>query len=333
MPAIKNCNRCGDELTEGGPKRMYCLKEKDRTCPVCETEYTVICQSKDRAMPKTCSKKCQHLLAEQTRQGLRDSGDYAPMSKGYKIPFRNYPDRTCDGCGDTFTPTGPSQRYCADKSNPRVCLFCEQIFQPNRPCDIIEQVYCTLLCSTLGSGNSKLFKDKIDEYRNIDDWAIRFAEKERRKPNHVDVFSYFNIRTPSHLSRDLYDMPKRSPFEEVVVGELKKILGEDAEIIREQQPLRDGKRRFELDVWIPSLDLAFEVQDFATHSKYSDDEMCTGRRFIGPKKGPAYHELKRRLALEQIGVKLYDIWEDAIMDGSYKLQLADAVEAAKASLS
>jgi hypothetical protein len=128
-------------------------------------------------------------------------------------------------------------------------------------------------------------------------------------------------------------MPKRSPFEEVVVGELKKILGEDAEIIREKQPLRDGKRRFELDVWIPSLDLAFEVQDFATHSKYSDDEMCTGRRFIGPKKGPAYHELKRRLALEQIGVKLYDIWEDAIMDGSYKLQLADAVEAAKASLS
>lgn len=75
--------------------------------------------------------------------------------------------------------------------------------------------------------------------------------------------------------------------------------------------------RWEIDLLLPELKLGFEVQDFATHSRESDDEPITYRGIDGVKAGPTKHELKRSLALEQHGITIVDIWEDEIFDGSY----------------
>ena len=93
----------------------------------------------------------------------------------------------------------------------------------------------------------------------------------------------------------------------------------DGPIERRQKILKhdSSHRRLELDLVLPELKLAFEVQDFATHSKKSDFEIQIYRahKVIDPvyKKGPSYHKLKRLLAMEQYGIVLIDIWQDEIM--------------------
>lgn len=286
----------------------------------------MIC-AKPRSMAKTCSETCQHLLAEQTRQGLRDSGDYAPMASGYKLSGRKFEDRICEGCGESYTPTMPTQRFCLKKSVTKKCEFCLEDFQPRRPCHEVIQKFCSLLCGNLAKVNSKLPLEKLDEFRDIDEWAVKFLSREGRKPTQTDVEIYFSARLPGRANRDLFSFPKRSAFEDIVLGALLEFLPESMEILREKQPLRMDQRRYELDLWIPELKLAFEVQDFATHSRFREDEPASGK-FKGLKRGPKYHELKRELALEQLGVVLLDIWEDEIFDGSYRDVLLEAIEAA-----
>lgn len=67
-----------------------------------------------------------------------------------------------------------------------------------------------------------------------------------------------------------------------------------------------GRNKLELDFILPELKLAFEIQDFATHSLIEGDVgNWQGKPIV--KKGPAYHELKRRLAEDQLGMQLIDI--------------------------
>lgn len=103
-----------------------------------------------------------------------------------------------------------------------------------------------------------------------------------------------------------------------------------------KRPIRtiDGKQR-ELDIWLPDLNLAFEVQDFNTHSKTSDKELRSGHLYSNDTKGnltykhgPAYHAEKRKLAKDQLDVDLYEIWEDEILDGTYRQKVSDIINQA-----
>lgn len=78
------------------------------------------------------------------------------------------------------------------------------------------------------------------------------------------------------------------------------------------------KRRLQIDILIPELNLGFEIQDFATHSKKFDFEKAKFRGGEIIKKGPIYHENKRKLAKEQLDITLIDLWEDDIESGKYK---------------
>lgn len=91
-----------------------------------------------------------------------------------------------------------------------------------------------------------------------------------------------------------------------------------------------GRNKLELDFILPELKLAFEIQDFATHSLIEGEAgSWQGKAIV--KKGPAYHEMKRRLAEEQLGLKLIDIWENELMDGSFKGRVAQLVSEAQIS--
>lgn len=86
--------------------------------------------------------------------------------------------------------------------------------------------------------------------------------------------------------------------------------------------------KLELDVYLPELKLAFEVQDFATHDRYEDNLPGRYRAVTLIKKGPKYHELKRWLAEKYLGVFIVDLWEDELMDKSFQNLVSKAIEEA-----
>lgn len=101
----------------------------------------------------------------------------------------------------------------------------------------------------------------------------------------------------------------------------------DGVVLRNKMPIKLGPehapyKRMQIDFWLPELKLGFEIQDFATHSKERDDEVGpwrTGHSII--KKGPKYHELKRKLSRDQLGIELIDVWEDALVSRNFKVIL------------
>ena len=126
-----------------------------------------------------------------------------------------------------------------------------------------------------------------------------------------------------------------SKLEEIVKAYLAEAHGELllVERARAIKKTRSGKSRYELDIYIPELSLAFEVQDFTTHSRESDEEIGHPWRRNGIKNGPRHHELKRRLALEQLSVTVLDIWEDEILDGSFHSTIEEAISRAFGKIS
>ena len=93
----------------------------------------------------------------------------------------------------------------------------------------------------------------------------------------------------------------------------------DGPILLRQRILRDPERKnpLEVDIHLPELNLGFEVQDFTTHSRDSDEEELIFRNRRNPKKpfkkGPTYHARKRALFVEQYGGELMEVWEDEIL--------------------
>jgi len=103
------------------------------------------------------------------------------------------------------------------------------------------------------------------------------------------------------------------------------------EVLINQRVLRpptatSGRNKLELDFVLPELRLAFEIQDFATHSKV-EGEVGNWQGKPLAKKGPEYHELKHRLAQEQLGYRLIEIWENELVDGSFRAKVLALIEA------
>lgn len=158
---------------------------------------------------------------------------------------------------------------------------------------------------------------------NCDKCKIQFEDSIRRNSDKPGAFCKNCRKLKSSL--------------ELVVSSRLEDLG--IEFIQQSKPLRyidekGRKRVLEIDFILPEYSLGFEVQDFSTHSIDRDDEL-TSRSWGSDgqfklKKGPTYHELKRRLALEQLNVNLIDIWQNELFDGQWERHLK-RVEAIKAN--
>jgi hypothetical protein len=121
-----------------------------------------------------------------------------------------------------------------------------------------------------------------------------------------------------------------SGLESAVLFHLKLLTQEN--ILTHRRPLQGrGKSRLELDLWLPTLKLAFEVQDFATHHPSSDTQISTLNWLPGVdlKHGPTYHKMKRELAHQQLGVRLVDLWEDQIRGDALPELLAHELDCAR----
>lgn len=162
----------------------------------------------------------------------------------------------------------------------------------------------------------------------------------------VKELAWWNCKNCSHKWRSTVDNRNRgrgcpkcsnrfSRLEEKAfnsIVEILKSLKNDTEIIQNSRPLREDDLLRELDIYIPDLKLAFEVQDFATHSRDSNTESASFKGIPITKKGPTYHKRKIELAKSQLDVDLYEIWEDEIRDGSFVSKVSEIISSRVAEL-
>lgn len=99
---------------------------------------------------------------------------------------------------------------------------------------------------------------------------------------------------------------------------------EGIEFVQNTRPLRvsnNGKMNLQLDFILPAYMLAIEVQDFATHSRTSDNERLADWFGGGYKQGPTRHQERARLAGTQLGLSFVELWQDEIEDNSFREKL------------
>lgn len=178
---------------------------------------------------------------------------------------------------------------------------------------------CDGQCAALAQAGTKIPSERVREFKDYDGWAVRFRVEQGRLPTRLDSRLYFGVTTiPRSADLSLLENSYRSGLEIIVAGELD-LLG--VSYVCNKRPLVLGRARLELDLWLPDLALAFEVQDFSSHSRSSESEVGP----FGVKRGPEYHERKRLLAVQQLGVRVVDVWEDVVLDGSFRGLVRDEV--------
>ena len=159
-------------------------------------------------------------------------------------------------------------------------------------------------------------------------WASNFIKSIGRKPCREDYEKHFGIPFPrrnvreerglnlklfniwdSYLELHVTDDLKFSGYTEKMYKE---------ECTSEKDFVRNSKfkvndKTYEIDILFPKLNYGIEIEDFATHDKYSDSEISEKGYH---KRGPKYHEEKREYA-KQLGIEIVDLWEDKIRDNDY----------------
>ncbi len=284
----RNCRCCGKEAIF--PKgAYYCGKEFFKKCELCNSPFSIVCATK--ANRNYCSNSC------------------AKRSKSKR--------KICARCGDSFSGT-PARLFC-EKLASFSCVVCETVFLGVCGKDVLKT--CGPLCATLT--NSHISPEKVQELKDLSVWVQNFFKEHRRKPKVQDVYGYFGAKiNQKYLSQYISVKTRTGSWLEHIVIDYLSERYPQLEVLERKRPLRDSNGgRLEIDLWIPELQLGFEVQDEMTHSKTLNEELS---RYKILKRGPAYHELKRRLAKEQLSVDLIDLWEDEIASGEYK-QIVDLV--------
>lgn len=298
--SILSCRGCGDDFKAVITGALYCKKVKAVACEGCGNTFKTVCSGQPK---KYCTTSCRN----KTMRAV-----------SYKIKG----ERTCEYCGTLFQPAGSGQKYCGN--DYKECEMCGESFKIyfNRERLGINKT-CSNSCSTLLQSNSKIPKELINEYRDCDNWARNFKSTVGRKPTLTDFEIVFKTSPPRGYDKSLF-VRYRSGFEEKVNDVLLKY---DHEVLRNKRVIRKPGTKgntglLELDFYLPDLGIAFEVQDFASHSRDKEGESsCYG----GVKNGPSYHNEKSLLCAAK-GIKLYEIWEDEIYSGEYKVIIQKALE-------
>lgn len=294
---IRECECCGDEFKPKAYNAKYYLAEKTITCLECSQEFNVICNNDYRfCCTESCSKKYMR-------------------KNNYNIAIKE-----CIICGEEYKPTSSAQQVCT-REHYTNCEFCKKDFLILAMFNVVgRHKYCSNICSTFAQMNSRINIDLINDYKNINNWAITFTQTNNRLPNAVDIKEYFgfnrciSISNLPNIDLKYFDHNKRySSLESITEEYIKNNYPKIVYIHNYRHRFNDGKQ-LEIDFYVPALKIGFEVQDFSTHDKYNDDILSSWGSI---KKGPIYHANKSNRYLE-IGIKIIEIWQDELFNGDYK---------------
>lgn len=297
--SLKKCENCENIFQAKNSFAKYCNKIVIRTCLGCENLFQRKCNGEKGSY---CSTSCRNTYMRK---------------EFYKIS-----ETECLNCGKLFTPTSSKQLFCGNDT--KKCMFCGEEYNPKPSrLDKTSSKFCDNICSTLAQMDSKIDKTRLKDYKNIEEWFKRFQHEHGRKPMKTDFKEFFKV-FPSRHHQELFG-EKELPFFEQVVKNF--ITDNYTYIVKSWKKLSENRSiKYEIDLFIPDLMIGFEIQDFATHSKNSDNVLMTGQflhwaREAGKsvyKKGPKYHEDKRLFAEKHYDIKIIEIWEDDILSGQYK---------------
>lgn len=164
-------------------------------------------------------------------------------------------------------------------------------------------------------------------------WAKDFKVAYNRKPTRGDVQNFFgyplhrkSIRISRNIDSSLFDLWD-SYLELKTVDVLLNSGFKEQPTIEDCKSEKDFVRnkvfncnglRKQLDIYFPQKHIGIEVQDFETHSHIDNEKYSHDRPDMQYKKGPSYHEEKRE-AFKQLGIDVYDIWEDDIRSNRFSI--------------
>lgn len=135
----------------------------------------------------------------------------------------------------------------------------------------------------------------------------------------TELSHVFSQRYPA--LKEKYIEVGKSYWEDLVVRELIFLGVNEEDMLLHRRPL-EGR---EIDIWIPGMNLGFEINDFATHSRDKEDEPRSGSYGRGFKHGPSYHDWKVQAA-SSLGIALHHVWEDDIRQGNYRDELRHIIK-------
>lgn len=281
---------------------MYCCRRKSGECRECGGGFEYICAAGHKTF---CKPSCRQTYTRRENYVMRAID--------------------CGICKKRINPVHAKQLYCpSHEVNCEVCLEefsigTQEWFDPKRG------RFCDNVCSTIDQGGRKV--KNVLEYKNMDEWAVRFKQENGRKPGSFDRLAYFGVSPISmKADRTLHASTRGSNLEAIVKQYLEEL---GYETVCNTYPLRDSEgRRRQIDLLVKNISIAIEVQDFMSHSRTSDEELFGHGGF---KNGPKYHKAKRALA-EAAGFVYVEIWEDSIISGEYKEIVDSAVAEAMAKL-
>lgn len=219
------------------------------------------------------------------------------------------------------------------KRHYKECLYCHKKFRVKARYKNIK--FCSYNCGYLNKAQIKFNSVKLrNEYINIDKWAQDFKLNHHKRPNVVDVGSYFGIYLiPGYANKKLFrPIPKNDSRLELIVIHYLTTKYKFKIQRRKRILIEDVNNKFknkEIDIYLPDLNIGFEIQDFATHTRSNDFEKILVPQYITKdniyKKNYDYHEHKRLLAKKQ-NIELFDIWEDEILSNKFMNKLDEILK-------
>lgn len=287
------CEICHEEFSPKAHNSKSCRKIIINKCLQCEKSIETICSTSESK--KYCNPSCRNKYMR---------------SKKYKISTT----KICNICNNEYTPTSSKQRVC-NLNHSKKCEFCNEEYTPITQKYFTESnKYCDNICSTLSQGNSKIDKTLLKEYKDPDQWALEFKKTSGRKPKKVEFLMYFGLKVPPFADMKLFEKTRDSKLELTIVYFLKSIGLEEGKDFLRRSRFKINNRWFEVDIYLPELNMGFEVQDFDTHTR---EESSVSDKYGNPIKDKRYHE-RKRLVLRELGITVFELWEDEIISGDFE---------------
>lgn len=302
----KHCKKCGKHFNPQNQKAEYCNAEITIQCQGCPKHFQRLCNNDSGSY---CNSSCRNTYMRKHH---------------YKIKEK----RLCILCDHEFEPNMSQQTTCANEHYSS-CQICSHVFAITSN---HSQQYCSNSCSTIAQTNSAIASTLLHEYKNPNQWAMAFKKHRKRKPTRGDFQAYFNVQNlPKAFDLRILRKTKSSRWESHVVQYIETEYPQ-YRIQRNKKLLKfpNDKHLKEIDVYLPEISIGFEVQDFATHSRTNDNEQCENhwRKKRQYKSGPTYHRSKKQAA-QKISIQIYEIWEDEIINSTYKDKITQIISQQK----
>lgn len=286
----KICKYCGKEFESVTPGKQICPGPHYQTCPICGKEFEVA--NKDIYRQMCCSEECKNA---KRNTAVKTAINKLPVgwNKSTKVYTRN-----CKFCGEAFTTSNPSQKYC-DGRHYKTCIHCGQPFEVNVQQILNGTKTCSNHCRVKNTQRVKMTTEYVmfanDPYLYI---SNNFADK----PTYRDLQIKLDA-APSTIQQCLHRFNAEHLVQRYTSTMEQDILQyiHTLGITETIRNVRNIITPYELDIYLPEYKIGIECNPTVTHNSSVCDPWGS------PAKPVRYHQQKTDLC-EEKGIRLFHIF-------------------------